>query len=122
MTLRLKLFTGFVILIIIFIISFLINQRLSREVIRNSEYINKSETIIRNSNLLHKNIIDMQSGYRGYLLTGQIDFLDSYDEGLNSVPVLINEQVSLVDAQEQRLRLDSIRQLHNEWVQYANSV
>src|SRR6478609_4443498 len=105
MTLRLKLFTGFVVLIIIFIISFLINQRLSREVVRNSEYINKSETIIRNSNLLHKNIIDMQSGYRGYLLTGQEDFLDPYYEGLNSVPVIIKVELSLVDTQVQRMRL-----------------
>src|SRR3954464_5439522 len=112
MTLRLKLFTGFVVLIIIFIISFLINQRLSREVIRNSEYINRSETIIRNSNLLHKNIIDMQSGYRGYLLTGQEDFLDSYHEGLKSVPVLIDEEFGLVDSDDQQRRLDSIKKLH----------
>ena len=75
MTIRAKLLTGFISLIVIFGTSLLINLRLSNEVIRNFEYLSNSEAIIRNSNLLHKHIIEMQSGYRGFLLTEQEAFL-----------------------------------------------
>src|SRR5688572_18063362 len=108
MTIRLKLFTGFLILILIFIVSFFVNQRLSKEVIRNSEYLNKSETIIQNSNRLHKNMIDMQSSFRGYLLTNKTVFLNPFYEGIKSVPPLMREQRSLVTTPDQVQRLDSI--------------
>jgi signal transduction histidine kinase len=109
-------------LIAIFIVSFFVNQRLSQEVVKNSVYINNSEVVIRNSNLLHKLMIDMQSGYRGYLLTGQESFLTPYDEALVSIPPLITEQKLLVSSPIQNKRLDSIMELHNEWVHYANSL
>ncbi|MGV2480035.1 UNVERIFIED_CONTAM: CHASE3 domain-containing protein, partial [Salmonella enterica subsp. enterica serovar Weltevreden] len=78
MTIRSKLFLGFITLILIFMVNFYVNQSLSRQVIRNTNYISNSEAVIRNSNILHKNMIDMQSGYRGYLLTGQEVFLEAY--------------------------------------------
>jgi CHASE3 domain sensor protein len=122
MTIRLRLLTGFLILIIIFLISFFVNQRLSTEVIRNSEYINRSETVIRNSNLIHKYMIDMQSGYRGYLLTSQEDFLSPFAEGLKSIPPLIAEQHQFTSSPEQNARLDSMMAIHAQWVQYAQSL
>jgi signal transduction histidine kinase len=122
MSIRLKLFTGFLFLIVIFLVSFLVNQRMSREVLRNSEYINRSESLIRNSNRLHKYIIDMQSGYRGYLLTGQEDFLEPYYVGLKSVPPLFREQYKLLDSPVQKQRLDTIAKLHAKWIDYANSL
>jgi signal transduction histidine kinase len=122
MTIRLKLFTGFAILILIFIVDFFVNQRFSREVIRNTNYINNSEIVIRNSSLLHKLMIDMQSGYRGYLLTSQKSFLDTYYNGINSIQPLIKVQHDLVSAGIQKDRLDSILTLHNRWVRYANAL
>jgi signal transduction histidine kinase len=118
MNIRFRLFIGFGVLIVIFIIDFLVNQRLSGEVIRNTTYLNNSETVIRNSNQLHKIMIDMQSGFRGYLLTEQESFLQPYYDGLYSVPPLIKEQHLLV-SKEQRQRLDSIDKLHHDWIEYA---
>ncbi len=120
MTIRLKLFSGFSILILIFIVGFFVNRQFSKEVIRNTDYINNSEIVIRNSNLLHKIMIDMQSGYRGYLLSGQESFLKPYYDGLRHVPSLVKSQYALLSSPGQTRRLDSIRMLHNQWVQYAN--
>jgi signal transduction histidine kinase len=122
MTIRSKLFSGFITLILIFIINFYVNQSLSKQVIRNTNYINNSEAVIRNSNILHKNMIDMQSGYRGYLLTGQEIFLEPYYEGLKNIPPLINEQKSLISSPKQKARLDSIMWLHQAWVRHASSL
>jgi signal transduction histidine kinase len=118
MNIRTRLFLGFAVLIIIFIIDFMVNQRLSGEVIRNTTYLNNSESVIRNSNLLHKNMIDMQSAFRGYLLTGQESFLQPYYAGLNTIPPLFKEEFELVSA-KQKLRLNAIIDLHNKWVDYS---
>lgn len=120
MTIRFKLIIGFLILILIFIVDFFINQRLSREVIRNTVYINNSEAIIRNSNVLQRHMIDMQSGFRGYLLTGQESFLTPYDEGLKSIGPLVKEQRVLLNSERQLHRLDTIVMLHQRWIDYAD--
>jgi signal transduction histidine kinase len=106
----------------IFIISFFVNQRLSNEIIKNSSYINNSEAIIRNSNVMHKEMIEMQSGFRGFLLTGQEVFLQPYYDGINTVPPIIREQYELLSSDLQKQRLDSIALLHARWVSYANSL
>lgn len=122
MTIRFKLFTGIIILISIFIVDFFVNQRLSREVVKNTSYLNNSEAIIRNSNILSKLMIDMQSGMRGYLLTDQEDFLTTYYQGLQDIPPIIREQKTLVNSNKQRERLDSINILHTKWVTYSNTL
>src|SRR3954469_6995 len=122
MSIRFQLFLGFSVLILIFVVTFFVNQRLSNEVIRNTSYINTSESVIRNSNVLHKEMIEMQSGFRGFLLTSQEVFLQPYYEGLKTVPPLVKEQYGLISWKIEKNCLDSINILHDEWVDYANSL
>lgn len=122
MTIRLQLLLGFFILILVFGMVFFMNQRLSQQVITNTYYLNNSEAVIRNSNMLHKEMIQMQSGFRGYLLANQESFLQPYYEGLSSVQPLINEQRALLSSADQKEKLDSISILHKEWTEYADSL
>ncbi|MDQ3109794.1 MAG: CHASE3 domain-containing protein, partial [Bacteroidota bacterium] len=122
MSIRLQLFTGFFVLFLIFFINYFVNQRLSNQVLINTTYISNSEAVIRNSNILHKEIIEMQSGFRGFLLTGQEVFLEPYYEGTRSVPPLIKEELSLLTSPNQKEKLDSIYSLHKEWLNYADAL
>ena len=122
MSIRNQLFSGFFILILIFIIDFFVNHRLSNEVIKNTAYVNSSETVIRNSNILHKEMIEMQSGFRGFLLTGQESFLESYYEGIHRVPPLMKEQRLLLTSEKQKEILDSVKILNQKWVNYADGL
>ncbi|MES2565834.1 MAG: ATP-binding protein [Bacteroidota bacterium] len=122
MSIRFQLFAAFFSLVLIFIADFFVNQGLSTEVIRNSSYVNRSESVIRNSNMLQKNIIEMQGGFRGFLLTGKETFLKQYYEGLENVPELLKEERTLVSANHQRAKLDSIARLNAVWVKYANAL
>lgn len=122
MTIRLRLLLGFSTLIFIFIAIFFINKRLSDQVVRSSDYLNNSETVMKNSNKLHKEMIEMQSGFRGFLLTTQEGFLSSYYNGLKTVPVLLKEQRSVLSTSQQNEKLDSIEILHKDWVEYADSL
>ncbi len=96
------------------------NYTLSKKVQLNSQFLARSEEIIRNSNKTHKTIIEMQSAFRGYLLTDDRTFLSSYFIGLKKVPLLIEEQQILIgNDHTQRAILDSIGYLHNSWVKYS---
>ncbi len=122
MKIRNLLIIGFLFLTLIFLSVYFVNQRLSNAVLTNTTYLNNSEAIIRNSNRIHKEIIGMQSGFRGYLLTSQESFLQPYYNGLGSVPQLIAEQRLLLSRNIQVSRLDSIALLHLEWIEYADSL
>jgi len=122
MSIRNRLLTVFAMLICFILISFFVNQQLSAEVIKNGDELNRSEEVIRNSNQIHKSIIDMQSGYRGFLLTGEEDFLKSFNDGLSVIPNLMTEQHRLVTLKKQNERLDSIAAIHKRWIFYANNL
>lgn len=99
------------------------NYMLSQKVEENSEFLSRSEDIIRNSNQAHKAIIDMQSSYRGYLLTNDQTYLDLYYSGTKTVPVYLQEQKELVGhSGTQRALLDSIAQMHASWVAYSGQL
>jgi len=99
------------------------NYLLSLKVQRNIEFVSKSEAVIRNSNSIHKNILQMQSGFRGYLLTLDTSFLDSYREGEKVVGNLMQEQKKLVRENQSQLNIiDSIAYLHHNWYVYSQNI
>ena len=123
MTLSARIFSGFSVVIGLSVINSYANFVLSQKVNQNTLFLANSETIIRNSSKLHRNIIDMQSSHRGYLLTDDSTFLEPYFEGINGIPKLYQEEKRLVsNTESQKVKLDSIYQLHLVWVGYAKSL
>lgn len=123
MKLSSQILLAFLIVILVSVVDSYTNYLLSVKVKQNTEFLTKSEAIIRNSGRLHKAIIEMQSAFRGYLLTEDTNFLENYDSGINNVPALFTEQKDIVKENEgQSSTLDSIYSLHVEWVKYANSL
>src|SRR5690606_24835011 len=109
MRLSVRIFLGFAIVIVLSLVDSYINYMLSQKVNRNTVFLTTSEAIIRNSGNLHKGIIDMQSAFRGFLLTDDDDFLEPYYSGLKNLPELFNVQKKLVQhSLLQSRRLDSI--------------
>lgn len=99
------------------------NYRLSLKVERNTQFLSRSEAIIRNSNRIHKAIIEMQSGFRGFLLTSDTAFLEHYYHGIKTVPGLIDEQKNFIKQNKsQSSLLDSIYTMHKAWIMYANEL
>lgn len=123
MTLSTRIFIGFSIVIGLSLVNSYANFVLSQKVNKNTSFLANSESIIRNSSRLNRNIIDMQSAHRGYLLTDDPSFLEPYFEGLHSIPELYKEQIRLVsNTPLQRNKLDSIYEMHKKWVTYAGSL
>ena len=123
MRLSTQILLAFAIIVLLSLADSYTNYLLSQNVRRNSEFLSKSESIIRNSNRTHKVIIDMQSSFRGYLLTVDSTFLDSYYSGLKSVPQYLSDERKLVSGNsEQRAILDSISSIHSNWVNYSTEI
>lgn len=121
MKLSTQILLGFFIAIAIDLLDSYINYSLTLEVKSNLEVLNKSETIIRNSSRLNKDVIDMQNAFRGFLLTKDEHFLLPYYEGLKTIPSLIDQERKLIgQSSSQHIKLDSIITLHNLWINYAN--
>ncbi len=123
MKLSTQILLAFTVIILLSVAESYTNYMLSQKMQRNSEFLSRSEAIIRNSNKTHKVIIDMQSSFRGYLLTDDKTFLDAYYTGIKSVPKFIGELRSLVKNEPvQRSIVDSIGKIHLEWVDYSSQL
>lgn len=123
MKLSVKIFLGFVIILVLSLIDSYVNYTLSQKVKRNTDYLSTSESIIRNSTKLHKTIIDMQSAFRGFLLTNDENFLGPYYDGLKTTPQLFNQLYPLIiSIESQKAKLDSIHYLLTKWTDYSNDL
>jgi signal transduction histidine kinase len=120
MKLSTQIILTFSIVILLSIVDSYINYILTQKVDQNSRFLARSETIIRNSNRLNLAINEMQSAFRGFLLTEDTTFLNLYREGMVTIPTMLAEQVALNEGSRlQTAILDSIEQLHMQWINYS---
>lgn len=123
MKLSTQILLAFLLVLLLSIVDSGSNYLLSLKVEKNIEFLNKSQEIIRNSTRLHKTMIEMQSSFRGFLLTQDDNFLDGYNNGLTTIPELLSEQEDLItDNPTQMSILDSIKLLHHIWLAYADTL
>ncbi|HWP35113.1 MAG TPA: methyl-accepting chemotaxis protein, partial [Thermodesulfobacteriota bacterium] len=76
--------------------------------------------VIERSQRLAKLLVDMESGARGYLVTGQEEFLGPYEEGRREFARVLAETRGLVaDRREQVERLKRVEVLLQQWDRQA---
>lgn len=123
MKLSTQILLAFSIILSLSVIDSYTNYLLSTKVEKNTKFLERSESVIRNSARLHRAIIEMQSAVRGFLLTGDSNFLETYDVGISDAPALFKEQRSLVlDNKNQLAVLDSISDMHKRWIDYSGTL
>jgi signal transduction histidine kinase len=112
------IFLGFLLILILFSVTTYINYRQAEAVNENSEFFARSTTIVRHTNRFQRNILNMVSGLRGYLFTGEDHFIQAYDSAaLENVAILNDLSALLPDTSKQRRALQEIEQLNNQWLQ-----
>lgn len=85
--------------------------------------VEHSERVIGNANEVMKLSVDLETGMRGYLLTGDETFLAPYKSGKAKIAVEMNTLLDLVsDSPIQVDRLRRIRALQGQWMEYAEAV
>jgi signal transduction histidine kinase len=111
------IFLGFLIILVMFSITTFINFRETEKVNENSEWFAKSTTIARQNNRFQRNTLNMLSGLRGFLITGENYFIQAYDSAEMENLAILDELDELVpDTSKQKRTLVEIRELNNRWV------
>ncbi|MGK0178327.1 MAG: PAS domain S-box-containing protein [Nitrospinales bacterium] len=126
MSLKLKLKSklligGSVSLILFSILSIisLINISLVRETFW---WVDHTQEVLKKANKIEKLIVDMETGQRGFLITGKEEFLEPYNLGKINLPIAINEIMELLrDNPSQADRVNKVSTLLDEWQKKAGS-
>ncbi|GAA3949449.1 sensor histidine kinase [Hymenobacter algoricola] len=116
-----KLFAGFLVISALFAGVVVINYQLSRKVLRNSQRVEESQRLTGEASTLFRNIIDMESGFRGYLLLGNEATLQPYYEGERELLTRFSEihsQLELTDPQY--ARISRAQQLFQQWSSFSH--
>lgn len=116
MKLSVKLFVGFLLISALFTAVAIVNFRLSEDVIENTQWVSQSQIVVRNSAALQRNIIDMETSIRGYLLNGNETFLIPYTQAKQVLPSLFNEIATFTKySPGQTEKINSITKMQQEW-------
>lgn len=111
------IFVGFLTILSMFSITTYINIQLSEQVNENYEWLSKSTNIVRSSNRFQRNILNMVSGLRGYLFSGEEYFIQAYDSAAVENDDILKELNRLIPAGSvQRSSLEQINQLNRRWI------
>lgn len=110
------IFYAFVFILLLFSITTYINFKQSEEVRENAEYVARSGTIIRHSSRFQRNTLNMLSGLRGYLITGENYFIQAYDSATKENITILKELSQLIEDPVQQKRLGEINNLNSQWV------
>src|SRR5271166_6330194 len=87
------------------------------------KWVDHAEQVISNSRQLMRYMIDMETGLRGYHLTGDKTFLEAYEAGKARVP----DQTALLlrltaENPDQQRRINEIGDLNRRWIGYAEAL
>lgn len=111
------IFLGFLFILIMFSIATYINHRQAQKVQENSEWFAKSTTVMREGNRFQRNIVSMVSGLRGYLLSGENYFIQSYDSAAQeNVEILKQLEEIIPDTSAQKSALKELINLNDQWM------
>ncbi|MEO5601673.1 MAG: ATP-binding protein [Cyclobacteriaceae bacterium] len=111
------IFLGFLVILIMFSITTFINYKQAEKVSENSDWSAKSTTIMREGNRFQRNILNMVSGLRGFLLSGETYFIQSYDSAAQENVQILNQLDEIIsDTSVQKKALIQLRSINDEWM------
>ncbi|MBH8568806.1 CHASE3 domain-containing protein [Microvirga sp. STS02] len=120
-TLTTKLFAGFVLLLALFSVIVLFSYKLAGQVLRNSRQVESSQHVTNEAVSLLRNIVDMETGFRGYILIGNEATLDTYYEGERDLVGRFSQLRTLVEESPGQVQLiDQTQRLFQQWLGYSH--
>lgn len=122
LTLTTKLLAGFAAIALLFLAVVVANYQLSGRVLTISRRVADSQYLSGRANAYYRSIVDMETGFRGYLLTGREESLEPYYEGQRQALNLEEElRRQLLDSAQQ-VRLLHANNYLEQWHRWAQVV
>src|SRR5271165_5819823 len=90
---------------------------------RSLKWVDHAEQVISNSRQLMRYMVDMETGVRGYHLTGDKSFLEPYEAAKPRVPEQLTLLLKLTaDTPGQQRRVKEIQGLDLRWIDYSDAL
>lgn len=116
MNLSTKIMIVFALILFLFTVVTALNIKHSRRIKEESDWLTRSEEILRQSTLLQKFMIDMETGLRGFMLTNNDSFLEPYYAAEKNIPVLFASEMNMLSQNPVQLqRMHFIRDKMRDW-------
>jgi CHASE3 domain sensor protein/putative methionine-R-sulfoxide reductase with GAF domain len=117
MKIRAQLFLNNAAILAILIAISVTANRGSQAVIETAEWVSHTQLVMGNTRQIAKLLVDMETGQRGFMLTGNESFLEPYNKGNSEIDQKLDETIEQVsDNPLQVVKLQQVRTLHNQWL------
>jgi PAS domain S-box-containing protein len=95
----------------------------TQNLLRVVQWIDHTDQVIAQANYAEKLLIDMETGLRGYLLTGNPIFLEPYRKASPSMELTFNKLSGLIeDNPDQQQHIRQLRSLYQQWYRYSQQM
>jgi CheY-like chemotaxis protein/signal transduction histidine kinase/CHASE3 domain sensor protein len=93
-----------------------------RNLEQNNKWVDHTYVVLGNATNIEKLLVDLETGQRGYLITGDAQFLEPYNQGKTMLAIKLKETRVLVnDNPAQVKKLDEVQALISEWFEKAGN-
>lgn len=116
-----KIFTGYLVIILCLVVSIIaVNNQISSMQTERNYIINHDIEVHGLTNEIEKQVLDMENGQRGFIITGDESYLEPYSLAASDWKDNYNKLYDLIsDNPSQQKRLQDIRDDINQWIQYT---
>jgi methyl-accepting chemotaxis protein len=108
LSIKLKFIFCFSVVLILFIVTGLITFRSLKQIKTNDDLVNHTYLVLSQIEIVYSSLKDAQLGERGYVLTGNKNYLDPYDNAVRLIPEQNSKLKQLVTDINQKQRLVKI--------------
>ncbi|WP_127510155.1 CHASE3 domain-containing protein [Paenibacillus humicus] len=117
-TIRTKIIAGYAVILICLAISIFVVFNQLDKVQQETNYITSHDIEVHNlTNKIEKNVLDMETGQRGFIVTGEDNYLEPYRNGFSQWQTNYDSLMALIsDNPLQMKTLESIRSVIEEWL------
>jgi CheY-like chemotaxis protein/signal transduction histidine kinase/CHASE3 domain sensor protein len=119
MKLRNKLLLGYVLVFALMIVVTVVTYRAVDSLIETQALVDRAHKVMRDAELFVSLLSDMESGERGYVLTGDAQFLEPYETAKASYDATIAGMKNLIIDPAQMARLAEIEMTGKRWIDQA---
>lgn len=115
--------TGFAITALVLVILSIYSYSSTQSLIRTANLQSHATRVMNNAERLIRAIVDLETGQRGYVITGNEEFLQPYHESSQFLPLYLGALDSLTHSDRlQQARIDTLREMVNSQMQFTKNI
>ncbi len=118
---RTKIISGYIVVLVLMVVMTLVLLRNLSSLTSDFAFlVEHDQPVLSNAALMEKLVVDMETGERGFLITGKDEFLEPYEKGMGMHEELYKTEKELVsDNPPQVALLEEIDQVIRKWIRVA---